>query len=225
MKTINIVLSFIIAVSSAFGQVAIIKDKDGYTNVREAASSKSEIIYKILENEVFWFNYNYEDPNCEWISVYIPKNKYSFSSKLPDYIEGYVHKSRVLPIDKLNKYTQENFKFKYELVAFDSVGKIVDKHDGKWITHVNGRQVWGADGAFPKLQVESVRVSIDKMEVPIHPVFYSDIYECDGNYTIYKNGDAYFVYQMNSDGAGSYQIVWVFTKENGLVQRLVGSMI
>ncbi|MFT5884393.1 MAG: hypothetical protein ACI9IP_000848 [Arcticibacterium sp.] len=31
------------------------------------------------------------------------------------------------------------------------------------------------------------------------------------------------VYQWNSDGAGAYQVVWVFSNK-GLEQRLVGSM-
>lgn len=84
MKTINLVLTFLIVTSFAFGQVAVIKDKDGFTNVRNEANGESEVIYKMFDN---------------------------------------------------------------------------------------------------------------------------------------------FVYQMNSDGAGAYQIVWVFTKENGLIQKLVGTMI
>lgn len=225
MKTINLILTLIVIASSSFGQVAVIKDKDGYTNVRKEANGESEVIYKILDNEVFWFDYEVGYFENEWVEVFIPKNKFSFSSTDPDYIQGYVHKSRIQPIDKLPKLTSDNFKFKYELNPFDSTGKIIDKQDNKWITQINGRPVWGTDGNFPRLQVENIKVSIDNRDILIHPVFYCDIYECDGGYTIYKNGDTFFVYQMNSDGAGAYQIVWVFTNENGLIQRLVGTMI
>lgn len=225
MKTINLVLTFLIVTSSAFGQVAVIKDKDGYTNVRKEAKGESEVVYKLLENEVFWFDYEVGYFKNEWVAVYIPKNKYSFPSSSPDYIRGFVHKSRILPIDKLPKLTTENFNFNYKLSSFDSNGKIIDKNIDKWITQINGRPVWGTDGNLPRLQVENINVSIDNIELFIHPVFYCDIYECDGEYTFYKNGDTFFVYQMNSDGAGAYQIVWVFTKENGLIQRLVGSLI
>ena len=225
MKTINLILTFIVIASTTFGQVAIILDKDGFTNVRKEANGESEVIHKILDNEVFWFDYEVGYFEKEWVEVFIPKNKFSFSSSDPDYIQGFVHKSRMKPIDKLPELTDENFKFKYELIPFDSIGKIIDKHDSKWITQINGRPVWGTDGNFPRLQVNNIKVSIDNAEILIHPAFYCDIYECDGGYTIYKNGNTYFVYQMNSDGAGSYQIVWVFTKEQGLIQRLVGTMI
>jgi hypothetical protein len=225
MKAFNLILIFLIIACSSFGQVAVIKDKNGYTNVRHEANGESEVIYKILDNEVFWFDYEVGYFENEWVEVFIPKNKFSFSSSDPDYIRGFVHKSRILPIDKLPKLTTEDLKFKYELSSFDSTGKIIDRQDNKWITQINGRPVWGTDGDFPKLQVEIIKVSIDNNEIFIHPVFYCDIYECDGGYTIYKNGETYFVYQMNSDGAGAYQIVWVFTKKNGLIQRLVGTMI
>jgi hypothetical protein len=65
---------------------------------------------------------------------------------------------------------------------------------------------------------------VGKQQIPISRAFYEDIYEYTNSFKIYKNADNYFVYQWNSDGAGAYQIVWVFTKA-GLKQRLVGSII
>jgi hypothetical protein len=66
-------------------------------------------------------------------------------------------------------------------------------------------------------------VTLKEQDINIHKVFYSDIYECNKNFSIYKNKESYMVYQWNSDGAGAYQVVWVFSNK-GLEQRLVGSM-
>ena len=84
--------------------------------------------------------------------------------------------------------------------------------------------IWGTDGGLPKTEVVDIKVTIAGNEVPIHKVFYADIYECTNDFEVYKKGETYFVYQRNSDGAGSYEIVWVLDK-NGLKQRLVGTII
>ena len=60
-------------------------------------------------------------------------------------------------------------------------------------------------------------------KIDMHKVFYTDIYECDNDLKIYKQGETYFVSQFNSDGAGAYDIVWVIDKD-GLKQRYIGAM-
>lgn len=207
-----------------FGQVAIIQDPDGWTNVRKAPDGKSEVILKVYENQVFWFDYEEVDQEQDWISVYIPKNNYSLDKSEPNYITGFIHKSRLLPLKKLKEYTGNDFIFEYQLSEFDSTNRIIDRHAGKWVTAIDGRPVWGTDGDFPGIQVKNMKVIVEGWLIDVHEVFYSDIYECDNEISIYKNGDTYFAYQRNSDGAGSYEIVWVFNKK-GLKQRLVGTMI
>lgn len=61
-----------------------INDPDGYTNIRASNSSKSEIVGRILEGEVF----TYWKTNDNWYKVETPKG-----------VKGYVHKSRIKPID------------------------------------------------------------------------------------------------------------------------------
>lgn len=208
----------------SFGQVATIQDSDGWTNVRNSPDGKSEIIQRVYENEVFWYDYEETEKEKEWISIYIPKNDYSLGKSEPDYIVGFIHKSRLLPLEKLEGYTGNDFTFEYELIDFDSTNRVIDKQDEKWVIAIDGRPVWGTDGNFPKTQVNNIKVIIDGQEIKIHEVFYSDIYECDNGISIYKNGDTYIAHQWNSDGAGAYEIVWVLDK-NGLKQRLVGTMI
>lgn len=224
MKIILTIVLTVLTIQISFGQIATIQDPDGWTNVRKSPDGKAEIIQRVYENEVFWYDYEQTDQEQEWISIYLPKNDYSLEKSAPNYIVGFIHKSRILPLEKLQGYSGNDFTFEYKLSKFDSINRIIDKQDGKWITAIDGRPIWGTDGNFPKTQVDDIKVIIDGQEIEIHEVFYSDIYECDNRISIYKNGDTYFAHQWNSDGAGAYEIVWVLDK-NGLKQRLVGSMI
>ena len=224
MKIILTLILTFLSIQITFGQVATIQDPDGWTNVRKAPDVKSEIILKIYENEVFWYDYEKTDQEQEWISIYIQKNNYCLEKSVTAFIVGFIHRTRLLPLELLQGYSGNDFKFEYHISDFDSTNRIIDKQDGKWVTAIGGRPVWGTDGNLPRTQVDNIKVVVDGQEIEIHEVFYSDIYECDNEISIYKNSDTYFVYQSNSDGAGAYEIVWVFDK-NGLKQRLVGTII
>ncbi|RXQ90945.1 hypothetical protein EO244_12635 [Ancylomarina salipaludis] len=224
MKRILLITLFTMMTQLTFGQVALIKDSDGWTNVRKEPNGNAKVIHKIYGGEVFWYNSESTDKEQDWISIYIPKNKFSLGNSDPTEIEGFIHKSRLLPLDSLKSYTGTNFKFNYEIKAFDQTNRIVGKQDDRWITSIDGRPVWGTDGDFPKTEVNNISVEINGLNLEVHKVFFSDIYECDNSFSVYESNGTFFVYQWNSDGAGAYQIVWVFDK-SGLKQRLVGSII
>ena len=52
----------------------------------------------------------------------------------------------------------------------------------------------------------------------------NDLFEVKKDVKIIKVGSKFIVYQSNSDGAGGYDLVWIFNKD-GLVKREVGSLI
>lgn len=204
-------------------QTAIVSDIDGWSNVRKAPNSQSEILHKIANNFVFWYEPSSFESNSNWIKVYIPKNNYSLEVKLNDYIEGYIHKSRVKLIENLKEYKKNDFEFKYIISPFDKRSKIIELKQDEYL-HINGRPIWGTDGEIPQTQVDDIKVTISGRIINISPIFYSDIFECSNQFKIYVNDDCIFVNQWNSDGAGGYQITWVFN-HNGLIQRNVGSII
>ena len=82
-------LFFLIFIGKTFAQVGsnigIINDADGYTNIRKEASTKSQIVGKILQNEYFF----YEEYNSNWCKI-TTQNK----------VKGFVHKSRIKNIDE-----------------------------------------------------------------------------------------------------------------------------
>ncbi len=222
MRILHTILILLIALST-FGQVAIIQDKDGFTNVRKAPNTQSEIIFKILENKVFWYDYEENVDEGDWISIYIPKNDYSFACSDQDYIVGFIHKSRLLPLSKMKPYNGLDFKFEYEVQPFDSTTRIIERNNNQWVSSIDGRPVWGTDGELPKSEIRTINVKVNNKQILINQAFYNNLFECNNKFNVTKNGDTYFVYQSNSDGAGYYELVWVIT-ENGLKQRLVGRM-
>ena len=221
MKKVFTLVSIFIISSVCNSQIAIIKDKDGYTNVRNGTNTKAEIVYKLKENEAFWY-YDF-DEKLDWVEVYIPKDKYSLCDNNQSTINGYIHRSRLLKIEDLPKANSSEINFKYELIEFDRSRHIVDLENG-FVRGLDGRKIWGTDGGFPKIEVKSINVSVYGKKIHISKALFTDIYECNSKIHIYKLNDTFFVSQSNSDGAGGYDLLWVINEE-GVLQRIVGSII
>lgn len=224
MKVAIFIFLALFASPTLSAQLAIIQDPDGWTNLRKAPAGKSDVILKVYENHVFWYDIEDIEEGQEWISIYLPKNDYSLGQHKPDYITGFIHKSRLLPLKGLDLYDGKDFKFEYQLGDFDSTNRYIDRVDGNWIVAIDGRPVWGTDGNLPVIQVNKINFSFDGREFEIHRSLFSDIYELNSIVSIYRKGETFFVHQRNSDGAGAYEIVWVINK-SGLQQRLVGRLI
>ncbi|AXT50597.1 hypothetical protein D1818_07030 [Aquimarina sp. BL5] len=210
-----IIISILFFSNSNFGQIAVIKDKDGFTNVRKLPDSKSEVIYKLKDSEIF----SYQESENDWMTVNISKNRYQLGCDGQDTFVGYIHKSRISPIENIEIYKGNEFLFKYKLTKFNLENKVTD-FDGKWLTRINGRHFYGTDGNIPKIEIAGIDVTINGKTIDIPEVFYEDLFECDNEVTINKNKDDYIVHQWNGDGAGGYLIVWVFGNEK-LKQRFI----
>ncbi len=76
MKRTFYTIILVLMISNTFGQIAIINDPDGWTNVRTKPDAKSQVIHKVFENEVFWCDYSIKDTEQEWVLVYIPKDAF-----------------------------------------------------------------------------------------------------------------------------------------------------
>ena len=94
-------------------KLAIINDPDGYTNLRKEKSPDSEIISMVFSNQVFYYRPNAEE---SWWKVTV----YQF---IEDNIEGYMHKSRILPIDQLSVEAKKNlilYIFNKEITNYEN---------------------------------------------------------------------------------------------------------
>lgn len=205
--------------TTSFSQVAMIKDKDGFTNVRSGPNNDSTVIYKVENFELF-FVFEAAKNNENWLEVYIPKNQFALGCDGSDYIKGYMHSSRIIDIYDLEKYEGDDFSFKYKLDSFSFENKIVDYVDDKWISKINGRRYYGTDGETPKIEVKSIEIIMGGKEISVPKILFSDLFECSNKFEVYKYLDAYIVDQWNSDGAGGYGITWLIDSD-GVKQRLI----
>lgn len=215
-------LFFLLISFSSFGQLAIINDPDGYTNIREEPDGKSEVIHKVYDNQVFWIDYVEGVDEGDWIPAYIPKNMSSFYDSNQGMIRGFIHKSRVRYLKKLKVPSPSEIKFRYQTKSFEKSKHHIQLQDDKWVTFIDGKSVWGTDGEYPRTEIEGITAEINGKKIDIHRAFYSNLYECMNTFKFYKNGSTYFIHNWNSDGAGYYEVVWVLN-EDGLIQRLLGT--
>ncbi len=124
--------------------LAIINDPDGYTNMRKGPGSSYEIVDQILKNEIFLI----EDLIGDWYLMYKVEKGYQ---------EGYIHKSRVLPMNKLQKVGLREFKDKYLTISDSKINFKIkrgnfnksDHHyeleNDKYVIKIDGKTPYGVD--------------------------------------------------------------------------------
>jgi hypothetical protein len=80
---------------------------------------------------------------------------------------------------------------------------------------VDGQVAVGTDGGIPKIEIESMRLAFDGRTVTIADALFHDIFEPrfkEGSFAVRFGDDlaSLFVFMAGGDGAGSYQVLWVF---------------
>jgi hypothetical protein len=95
---------------------AIIKDADGFTNVRSGPGSEFNVIDTLLNEDFFYFKFG---DNSDWAKVTAWKGRQ---------IEGFIHKSRIQEVKKLDNKTLK------VLISnvLDKQGKLADNFRAAW---------------------------------------------------------------------------------------------
>lgn len=135
-----------------------------------------------------------------------------------------------LPLSKIgvSKYESNNMSFEGTNIKvtittqpFDpSKHKLVKDEDN--LVKIDNKPFHGNYGNTPNNHIQSVIVIIDKDTIPVPPIAYTDL--CNVNFTyrdksgtersnngIYlsKDNRKVYVYLLNKDGAGGYEVTWV----------------
>lgn len=212
-----------------YGQFARVSDVDGFVNVRKEANIKNEITGKILTNEIVYLaDENERDTN--W--------KYAFyESKSMKGISGYIHSSRLKMLSDFSEidfvktenktafFKNDDKKIEVEIAiqSFNSTKNInkFSLKDGFYYAYKK-KPMWGTDGGLPNTSYKFVKVKIrgKDVEVPqesLENLFQPTIIEkvsdfeyIEVNYD--KSNDVLYISSLNSDGAGSYVVLFVFEK-------------
>lgn len=200
---------------------AIIKDKDGYVNVRSEPNAKSEIIGKLNIDDIFL--YDTESEKSGWIKIY----KQDFKNERKD-IDGYIDKARLSPLSQFISLNKKRINIHSSSISNDTISVNIKsavfnaKHhklqhygiDG--LLSIDGNHVWGTDGEVPKVKISSIKVSINNIAVIIPKSEFDDLYEPNfRTFHLYlSNKGTLYIEMDNSDGAGAYTIIWIIKTTN-----------
>lgn len=107
----------------------------------------------------------------------------------------------------------------------------------EFLKKIDGKEIYGTDGNIPSKQISEFFIVNDGNRVDINKLFYSDLFEptleCYNEnddlycYTVgYLNDEGEIILTMqNSDGAGSYMVIFLFDKNYNLKDRIVGYQV
>jgi|GEM_PF-449154 len=232
-----IIVLLITAVSKA--QYRIINDNDGFVNVRKTPGTSGAVICRLLNGIMVRESGVADTIHKNWIPVefYLPKDiarqikfkpesaqEYPASKVMTGHLlfTGYIHKDRLINIHEQQQLTMDRSRGVFVLYN-DSINVIIDdaafeegKHkigkEGNFVEKIDGHYFVGSDGEVPRYEFKTFSVRIGSQKINIPKTSYYDLYEPNlNNFTsgfVYKQ--TLYVIMHNSDGAGTYDVVFIF---------------
>ena len=201
-----------------FGDYAVVKDKDGYVNIRAKENVKSKIVGTLPNNTLIYNFLNNEDiPNpSNWV---YEKN-------------GYIHKSRLKKVEDFpsigkgkeqgNSITIAGKGISVTLTKqpFDKTKHKITKKKYKYYEEliIDGKRAQGTDTSFiPEDHYKSIIVTINGKNVSIPKNAYDDLYQVamytENNAVYYdKEEDTIYIIAHNGSGAYAYEVCWQIVK-------------
>ena len=201
-----------------FGDYAVVKDKDGYVNIRAKENVKSKIVGTLPNNTLVYGFFDKEYNPTNWIEV----------------DKGYVHKSRLKMIGEFpsigkgkEKETENSITIAEKGISvtltrqpFDKTKHKITKKKHKYYEEliIDGKSAQGTDTSFiPEDHYKSIIVTINGKNVSIPKSAYDDLYEVamytDNNAVYYdKEEDTIYIIAHNGSGANAYEVCWQIVK-------------
>jgi len=216
MKQI-LTITLLLFTSICSGQFAVVTDKDSTLNVREGATTNSEIIDSLdnghliycFEDKGNWTNIDYYK-NIKNLNGYVYKDRYRFVSNFP-----------VLSISEKTKTSITLQKDSLEVIIsqsnFDKDQHTIQYHKDypTQIATIDHEKYWGMDGGMPRTQFEKVIIKVGQKTITLPKsalagLYEPSIYNAEVNHD--ESTDTFYIQSMNSDGAGSYVVIWKIEK-------------
>ena len=223
----HLLILFFLLTTNAFaqgpyGDYAVVKDKDGYVNIRAKENVKSKIVGTLPNNTLVYTLFDTTDDETgeeiffNWIAV----------------DKGYVHKSRLKKIYEFpsigkgkKKETENSITIAEKGISVTLTRQLFDKTKHK-ITKkdqggyeeliIDGKRAQGAD-FIPEDHYKSIIVTINGKNVSIPKNAYDDLYQVamytENNAVYYdKEEDTIYIIAHNGSGAFSYEVCWQIVK-------------
>ena len=203
-----------------FGDYAVVKDKDGYVNIRAKENVKSKIVGTLPNNTLVYGFFDKEYNPTNWIEVDKGYVHQSRLKKIFDFraIEGKVQGNSVVYDDKDVKVTITKQKFdktKHKI--------IIKKHKYYEELIIDGKIPQGA-AFIPENHYKSIIVTMKGKNVPIPKSAYDDLYEIFYfSSSIYydEEAEALYIFVNNGDAGLAYQVCWQIVKDK-YITRIIG---
>ena len=206
-----------------FGDYAVVKDKDGYVNIRAKENVKSKIVGTLPNNTLVYTLFDTTDDETgeeiffNWIAVdkgYVHKSRLKMISEFPSIGKGKEQGNSITIAGKGISVTITTQKFD------KTKHKITKKKHKEYSEYIiDGKRVQGLDNDefLPKDHYKSITVTINGKNVPIPKSAYDDLYEIGiwdtNNFAYYdEEDDILYIIAHNGNGAFSYEVCWQIVK-------------
>ena len=214
----HLMILFILLTTNVFaqgpsGDYAVVKDKDGYVNIRAKENVKSKIVGTLPNNTLVYGFFDKEINPTNWIEVDKGYVHQSRLKKIFDFraIEGKVQGNSVVYDDKDVKVTITKQKFD------KTKHKITKKGQGSYEQLIiDGKEIiYGWDGSLAQDHYKSITVTMKGKNVPIPKSAYDDLYGIFYlNRSIYydEEAEALYIYADNGEAGLAYEVCWQIVK-------------
>lgn len=205
-------------------EFAVIKDADGFVNVRSSNEIKNNVVDQ-LENGFIVTHFGAEG---NWILINYEKN-----GKDRD---GFIYKDRVKGISTFTKIPKSKHSNGQILLSDNKIEITVTekkfdktKHSLKYykgnpnqLDQIDGKPIFGTDGNIPKREYGSITLKIDTLKIVLPKKATENLYEPNLDFTTANYDEAtetVYLQALNSDGAGGYAVLWII--EKGIFKRRI----
>ena len=197
-----------------FGDYAVVKDKDGYVNIRAKESVKSKIVGTLPNNTLVYEFLDEEFNPSNWVHIdsgYVHKSRLKMIGEFPSIGKGKEQGNSITIAGKGISVTITTQKF-------DKTKHKITKKKHKYYEEliIDGKRAQGAD-FIPENHYKSIVVNINGKNVSIPKSAYDDLYQVamytDNNAVYYdKEEDTIYIIAHNGSGAFSYEVCWQIVK-------------
>ena len=214
----HLMILFILLTTNAFaqgpsGDYAVVKDKDGYVNIRAKENVKSKIVGTLPNNTLVYGFFDKEFNPTNWIEVDKGYVHQSRLKKIFDFraIKGKVQGNSIIFDDKDVKVTITKQKFD------KTKHKITKKGQGSYEQLIiDGKEIiYGESGSLTQDHYKSITVTMKGKNVPIPKSAYDDLYGIFYlNRSIYydEEAEALYIYADNGEAGLAYEVCWQIVK-------------
>ena len=229
----HLFILFLLLTTNAFaqsplGDYAVVKDKDGYVNIRAEENVKSKIVGTLPNNTLVYGFFDKEFNPTNWIEVDKGYVHQSRLKKIFDFraIEGKVQGNSIIFDDKDVKVTITKQKFD------KTKHKITKKGQGSYEQLIiDGKEIiYGESGSLTQDHYKSITVTMKGKNVPIPKSAYDDLhgilYDRYLNRFIYydEEAEALYIYAVNGEAGLAYQVCWQIVKGE-YITRIIGEQL